>query len=128
MSAPATLTAYERFIWARLAEVCRAWRDSPIRERALDVEKVGRQALSLRIPFEGSDQRVDQLYAVVLAARDFAGLGLHAKNEKWPMIAAALPIIDAMTAKPEPAPAPEPSSARPAVEGLDAGKLPYWVE
>ena len=131
MSALIQLTAYDRFVWGRLAETARAWREFPNRDRALEVERAGRLAVAAALPFADDDQRRGQLYGIAQVARDFSSLSLADKNGHWPAIACGLAAIDYVLRQlPEPKPAPPPPLPieRKADETLDPGNLPYWVE
>lgn len=129
MSDPAPLTAYDRFVWRRLSEVCRAWRQDPRRDKVIDVDKVGRLAATVSIPFADGDQRRGQVVALVDAVRDFGLKGMADKNRVWPAMAAGLAAIDrAVISSLALVPPAERPGARMADEKLDAGKLPYWLE
>lgn len=131
MSDPNPLTAYDRFVWKRIVDTARAWRNSTSVEFATDFERAGKLAWRATMPWPPGSQQAARVLALVEASACWVIMSLHQKNAQWPWIAAALPVIDEALAKSplEPTPAPGRSAApRGAVDGLDAVNLPYWVE
>jgi hypothetical protein len=131
VTAPNPLTAYDRFVWGRIADTARAWRKDPVINNAQQFERAVRLAGRVTSPFVPGDQRLAQVLALVDRGHGWAGLTFAEKNAQWPVIACGLPAIDQAVAEAPRAhpPAPgQPKPHRPAVDGLDSAQLPYWVE